>query len=231
LKKILIISTSRDEQQLIEDVNSRALKPDYIVETTASFGQDSSWWVVNAPEVLVVRFPNDEALEKYFIKKITDDVHVEIPIIFLAEVITSSMMQLGQKIKKQRMIKLPVTGEDLFKTVQDISTDFGPGKLQAHPRYLTNQPALITSDYAVGKMQSTMKNLSLGGAYFETTDSGLNIKPADLIKFSVTLGSNKREYIFDAKIMWIKELEASARGFGVSFVDKEEVYNHLLKGL
>ena len=169
--------------------------------------------------------------ETFYLKKIREDVPFDISMIFLAETISAAMMQIGQKLSKVRMIKLPVPSVDLFKMVQDISTDFGPGKYQAHPRYMTNQNAVLRSDFSVGKMDAAMKNLSLSGAYFEALSNSLGLKAGDFVKFAVSLGPSKKEYVFDAKVVWVKNLPDAGCGFGVTFVDKEEVYNHLLKGL
>lgn len=226
MKKVLIISTSFEEQRMIEEVMKASGPAQLTVETTASFGQEAAWWSTQGPDILVLQLPSDTLLQESFFTKLKKDVPKSQPIIFLCEGISSSLMMMSSHFSKVRMLKAPVNGFDLYRTVIDLIADYKEGQRQIHPRYLTDQPVEISSDYKPGRASASMKNLSMGGAYFEANVTGFSIESGDLVKLSILVGEPAKQYVFDAKVVWVKET-----GFGVTFIDRDEVYNNLLKNI
>ena len=88
MKRVLIISTSLEEQNKIQEVaqyhNPGALQ----VETTGSFGQDITFWTTKAHDVLILHIPEDDLLQGYFFTKLRKDVPANQAIIFICTVIS-----------------------------------------------------------------------------------------------------------------------------------------------
>lgn len=227
--KVLIISTSFDEQKMIEEIAQHHNPGGLSIETTASFAQESVWWATSGPDLLIIRLPDDELLQGYFYTKLRRDVPRQQKMILLTTSITTSLMQLSVEYLKVRMLKTPIEGFLLFQTVEDSLREYEVGKQQIHPRYLTDVSVDVRSDFKEGINKGTMKNLSMSGAYFEITEGRFPIKINDLVHLTLSMNVGK-QYVFDAKIVWIKEIRAGSFGYGVTFVNKEDVYNNLLKG-
>ena len=232
MKKILVVSTSTHEQAVIDEIAQHHNPGGLNVETTGSFAQEATWWTTNAPDLLIIDLPDDDLLQGYFFTKLRTDVPKTQSIIFLCSAISAPLMAMSQTFAKVRILKSPLADFALYRTVVDVMTEYAVGKQQVHPRYLTNQSIEILSDYLDGKLLGQMKNLSMGGAYFESNDENLSIKPGDLVKVSILIGHAQKQYVFDAKVVWSKvQKDPKTTGYGITFVDKEEVYNNLLKTL
>lgn len=232
MKKVLIVSPSFDEQKMIEEVAQHHNPGGLSIETTASFGQDGEWWTANMPNALIVHLPEDDLLQGYYFTKLRRDIPRTQPIIFLCSTISSALMQMSLNFGKVRMIKTPVEGFSLYRALIDLLREFEPGRNQGNPRYLTDQAVEVLSDFREGRILARMKNLSLSGAYFESAQRDFELAPGDFVKMSVNIGQPQRQYIFDAKVVWTKPQQTpGVIGYGVTFIDKEEVYNNLLKNI
>lgn len=232
MKKVLIISTSYDEQKMLEEVIRHQGVVEFQVETTASFGQDASWWVINPPDVLVIQLPEDSLIQEYYFSKLRKDVPKTQPVVFINKSISGSLMQVSTEFARVRMLKSPLEPFFLYRAVSELIRDYNENEQQSHPRYLTEQEVELSSDYSHDKTKATMRNLSLGGAYLEMGLGGLPLNPGDLAKISVILGKPPKQYVFDVKVVWSKVLEDQKnRGVGMTFVDRQEVYDSLLKNL
>jgi len=231
LKRVLIISTSYDEQNKIEEVAQYHNPGGLVLETTASFAQDITFWTTQAPDVLVLHLPDDDLIQGFFFTKLRKDVPPTQAIVFLCSSISAAVMQLSTQFSKARMLKTPVDGFALYRALNDLLQKFKEGQKQIHPRYLTDQPVEIYSDQFDGKMQGVMKNLSLSGVYFESAGTEFDLKQGDLIKLSIFIGQPAKQYVFDVRIVWVKPQPNATIGYGVTFVDKDEVYNNLLKNI
>jgi hypothetical protein len=218
-----------EEQEGIEEL-ARLERPGYLkIETTASFGQPGPYWATQSPDVLILKLPDDDLLQAYFFEKLRKDISPKQSLIVLCTTISAALMQLSTAYSKIRMIKTPVSGERLLQTIFEITQDYQEGKSQMHPRYLTDQSVELHSDFFEGKISAQMKNMSRSGAYFEIQHLDFELKPGDFLKLSIVSASASKEYVFDIRIVWKKLLDPGAQGFGVTFVDEEQVYNHLLR--
>lgn len=231
MKKILIISTSLEEQDLIEEVAQQHSPGGFEIETTASFGQDLSFWLASPPEILVVNLPDDDLLQGYYFTKLRRDVQTSQAVIFLCSQISAPLMQLSTHFSKVRIVKTPAGSFTLYRHVVDLAQEYGDGKQQIHPRYMTDQVIEVSSDFRDGKTEATMKNLSKGGIYFEAKESDFKLAAGDLAKVSILLGNPSKQYVFDIKIVWARPQPNGEIGYGVAFIEKEEVYNNLLKNI
>ncbi len=231
MKRVLVISTSQDDKKQLQEVVKAHEPGAFEFEVTASFGQDAEYWKARPPAVLVIQLPDDQMLQPYFVEKIKKDIPRFLPVIILCPQISQLLMQLSFSHSKLRFYKTPVNPYAIYRALLDLTKVYKEGERQIHPRYQTEQAVEITSDFVEGRMPAIMRNLSLTGAYFETESNSLNSQPEDLVKINIYLGESEKQYIFDVKIVWLKKQENGSLGFGVSFVNKEEVYNSLLKNL
>lgn len=229
MKKVLIISSRMQEQDLLQNVALAHRPGAFSFETTASFGQDVTYWTAQAPDVLILCLPDDDLMQGYFFTKLRKDVLKNQPIIFVSEKISAPMMQLSLHFSKVRMLKAPVEGNVLYRNVMDLTQEYEEGRKQVHPRYLTDQAVEVRSDMYEGAMKAVMKNLSVSGAYFETLEEGFKIAAGDFVRLSVQIGTPLKLYVFDVKVVWAAEKHRQIRGYGCAFVDRDEVYNNLLK--
>lgn len=231
MKKILIVSTSLEEQTIIEDIAQHHTPGGFAVETTASFGQDALFWSTTPPDILIVNLPEDDLLQGYFFTKLRNDVKKTQAIVFLCAQISAALMQMSTLFLKARMLKTPVGGFFLYRTIFDLSQEYKEGQQQIHPRYLTDQSIEIQSDLFPEKLKAKMKNLSLGGIYIETDGETVKLAKGHFLQVTVFLGQPQKQYHFDAKIVWSSPRELGGMGYGVAFVNKEEVYNNMLKNI
>ena len=201
------------------------------VEVTGSFGQDAAWWAQNHPDVLIITIPSDPFFQNFFLAKLKKDLPKDINVIALSDSISSDLMKLGDAFQKVRILKTPIEPFYLYRTIVDLTTEYQEGQIQIHPRYLTNQQIEINSESKKGKLTGLMKNLSAGGAYLESTSGDLELNTSDFARVRILIGDPVRHYDFDVRIVWVKRVLPNQRGFGVAFVNKDEVYNNLLKNL
>lgn len=231
--KVLIVSTSLQEQEMLQDVYSHHNTGQFTFETTASFGQPAHYWFQSAPQVLILNMPEDPSLQAYYFEKLRSDMPVSMRIIFLCAAMTQGLMEASTLFERVRLIKTPVTGFFLYRAMIDITTDYPPNQQQVNPRYLTDLPVLLRSEREKGapSIEAQMKNLSIGGAYFEVEETSPTFNVEEGIKMTVEL-AGIRSYQFDARIVWRKtETAADGRnkmGYGCAFLNKEDVYDSLL---
>ncbi len=228
LGKVLIVSTSFEEQKKFEEVYAHHNTGQFSFETTASFGQDAAWWALQAPTALVLALPDDEQLLNFYFEKLSKDVPRTTKILFLASNITPGLMKVSGLFSKIRIIKTPVQPFFLYRSLVDLTTEFAEGKAQVHPRYLTDQPVEVTSDLRSKTTSGQMKNLSIGGMYFELNEVIPSFQTGDLVRVAIGL-KGLRAYEFDAKVVWCKSNHTmEATGYGCTFLNREQVFDTLL---
>jgi len=216
---------------MIEEVMAQHQPETYQLETTGSFGQKPEWWAQNAPDALVIKLPADDFLQGFFFSKLKSDVPKAVSLLFICETVSAGLMQMTTHFQKVRIMKSPVEAFDLYRSLGDLLADYHPGKQQASPRYMTNQSIIVSSDSKKGQLEAKMGNLSISGAFFEVNQNTMGLANGDLIRIQIVIPGLK-EYVFDAKIVWVRGNQPDQpQGFGCTFVDKDEVYENLLKGI
>lgn len=200
-------------------------------ESTASFGQSPEFWEQTKIDLLVLRLPEDDLLQAAFFSRLRKDVPRHLPILVLSPAISQSLLQLSSVFTKVRMLKLPLNGFTLYRAILDITAVWEPGKQQVHPRYTTDQSVLIGLKGSGAKVPGVLRNLSVGGAFFESADQTLGLKPTDEIKIEINIpGHEALKYEFDARIVWMKDGPDGMTGYGCTFSDLDGVYQSLMKG-
>ncbi len=229
LKKILIISTSTDEEKKIEEVSLHHKKDKLSVSTLATFAQDPGWWAENEPDALIVQMPDDLLIQGYFIEKMKTVIAREVPVLILCPQISADLMTLSSHFKKIRTIKTPVNPFFLFRAVIDLTTDYGQGKNQIHPRFATDLETVLRCAKKNISVIGKLKNLSMGGAYLESEGKGAALSSGDLVRMEISVTDKK--YEFDSRIVWAKELLELGMGYGLTFVTTDQVFDHLFSQL
>lgn len=225
MARVVIVSTSFEEQLMLEEMQARHDRELFRFETTVSFAQEADYW--SHVDVLILRIFEDPALQFAFLHRL-EAVHKSVRLIVLTDSFSPQLMQVSQVIPRVRLLKTPADSYTIFRTLVDITTDYPPGQTQVHPRYLTDLNIGVVSELRSLKREARMRNLSIGGAYFEISESTASFEKGDLIRMSVHIPS-KRNYEFDARVVWVRsENENSVVGYGCIFLDKEEVYDSLL---
>jgi hypothetical protein len=232
LKKVLFVTPSSKEQELVEEVaRNHEQGSDFVFQSTASFGQTAEWWSQLKIDLLIMSLPEDELLQAAFFSKLRKDVPRTLPLILISPVISQTVLQLTSIFNKVRILKTPLNGFMLYRSILDITATWEPGKQQIHPRYMTEQPILISLKSGGSQVGGVMKNMSVGGAFFESEDKTLRLKPTDEIKIEIPVtGAAPAKYEFDARIVWIKDIDEKKSGYGCTFSDLDEVYERLMKG-
>ncbi len=218
MKTILIISSSLDEEKKIQDAKLFKSDPDLNFVTSASFGQEANWWLENMPAVLIVCLPEDEAFHPYFLKKLTDDVPKNIPLVLSTPTLSPPIIHAGVHFDKFKILRTPFNGEEVYAAIHDYIHPRELGKQQAHQRYMVNQTALVEIGEQVFSM--VIRNLSLSGAFVEYEGNDAPVAPNDRITLKVQTGDAKKDYEFIARVVWARSLLASGSGLcmGVTFI-------------
>lgn len=206
-----------------------------MVNTTASFGQDASWWLNQMYDLVVISLPPDNELQVYYLEKLYRDVPKKQPLLFLTSNVTTPLIKLSIKFPKVRIMKEPVTPTALHGMLENIFRPEIPGKTAIHPRYPTDKDVHVTCGYG-DKILGTMKNLSLSGAYLELFMHVDEINIGETVKLEIKIGVPAELKSYQAKIIWKKDKSSdlsleTVTGLGVCFINGEEFYNDLLKDL
>ena len=224
------MSPSTAEQTLLEEESKLRIPNEYYFETTVSFGQNADWWKQANFDLIILVLPDDLQLQLFFVQKLkSGDVPKDLPFIFISKKITQEMLSLSSIFQRVRMIKAPVTGETMHQTMDALLIKRPPGKVQLHPRFITEQNVKAFFGDMKNPVQMQLRNLSKGGAYLEAHRDEVQLIRGDIIKVQFTLQNPTKEYNLDARVVWIKDLDGATLSMGVSFLGKEEVYNELLK--
>ena len=226
---MLVISTSLDLQIEIEDLVSHHRFEKLFIQTSASFGQDRVFWETAGLQVVVLDLPDDVPMLVAFLKKMKTELPRQLPVVAVTPVVSDDFVGIGHHFDRIRVLKKPVTPLYLYRTIIDLTTDYGLGKKQVHPRYMTDQSVILACDYKNGAIRGVMKNVSLGGAYVESKDKSLELVPGDLLKMHVEVPEQKN-YSLDVKVIWKKPVaENQSVGYGLTFITLDQAFDRLFR--
>ncbi len=102
---------------------------------------------------------------------------------------------------------------------------------QGHKRYHTNQRVLLETISQGVTLDSSMYNLSKGGAYCEfDPEEQLKLVIGDIVKLSVPLNEMEKRHALSAKVVWTtpKGRYSGRNGIGLKFVNADDLYRQLL---
>jgi hypothetical protein len=224
LGKVVIVSTSSNEQRMLEEVYGYHNSGQFSFETTVSFGQDAVWWSLEAPEALVLVLPDDEEILEQYYTKLQHIVPRSTRILFLTPVITPRLMKISALFEFINIVKSPVEPFFLYRALVDLTTQHD--QRQKHPRYLTEQSVRIEAAAKAQKCHAVVRNMSVGGMYFELPEVIPSYRPGDLLRVTM---ENSRKQTFDAKVVWTKTVQNQiSTGYGCAFLSRDQVLDILL---
>lgn len=225
MNRVLFVSPTTDEQKSIEDVARHHEKgKDLELYTTSSFGQTDDFWNEAQIDLIVVSLPEDKFLQSAFLLKIRNQYPQNKSLILISPEITEGQLNLSSIFRKLRLLKSPIDGFSLYRAILDLLTPWQEGKQQNHPRYLTDQKILISRLNDEKVVTGQLKNLSVGGAFFELADLSLGLQTADEVRIEIPV-PERTQIQFQAKIVWSREMKQGRHGYGCLFLLDDELQN------
>lgn len=218
-RKILLMSKFNQENFKLKDILARHLKHD--VSWVRTPNQAISMLLSGiAFEVIVI---NTELFTK---KKLEMVQHLraigcQYPVLYLADVIKDSLAFIPEHLKTM-VVDKPVFAQDLDGIIDRVVTREGFG-IRFHKRFSTAEPARFEVFRNGKRAPAVLRNLSLGGAFLETSET---YQAGEVIKVWVQLDSLSKAHEMSAKVVWNSQhpQHKGQRGLGIRFVRPGEVY-------
>lgn len=234
MKKVLIISQSFDLQTQLElaladvKVSDVDFVERFELYTSGSFGQERSYWIASAFDLLIIDVPSSFPVTRYFIAKLKSEVPSAQPVLILTSEVDKDLMALNFDFVKFRLLKKPYEPEALIKIFKDQFRQFKSGA-QVHARFTTNIAVVLTSPLYPGEVRGTMEDVSAGGARVIISKSTVSYQAGDLVTCNISLPS--RQYSLDGKVVWrTAGQSANDYSIGIQFLTRELSLDQLFKG-
>ncbi len=143
------------------------------------------------------------------------------PVLFLADIIKDAPQFIPEHLKTMVLDK-PLHAHDLDGVLGRVlaRNTFG---IRINKRFVTAEPArfeVYRNGYA---SPAVLRNLSIGGAFLETTDT---FQAGEVIKIWIQLDTLSKAHEMSAKVVWNSRHpdHRGSKGLGVRFVRPGEVY-------
>lgn len=149
------------------------------------------------------------------------------PVVILVKVPNTKILDGFADLRNVTIIEKPYENKDL---VGIVSKYLGEDKVsqRKHRRFLTDQKAVLESYNKDFTGDTTILNISKGGAYIvgDLTD----ISKGDLLRVCFDLDQIKKSRTMSAQVVW-KSKHAGEHSAGLKFITKSQVYDTLLNGI
>lgn len=219
MKKVIIVATSFDEHELLSGVAQHHAPGTYQFEVTASFGQTSEWWKEKNPDLVILSLPEEEPYLSFFTNKLKNETDRQLKMLWITKDISTELMQLSTQFEKVRIMKRPLEDFSFYRAMVDLTADYEEGKLQTHPRYVTDQDVKVQKKPSKEIFIMRMKNLSRGGSFLEAQNQNPGFVLGDILEIEIFLEALGREYKFEGEVVWRQEATNSKKlGLGIRFV-------------
>lgn len=165
--------------------------------------------------------------------KIYRQLGLSAPALIAADSVQTPIFYDLREQYKLHWLPMPYPGNELVSLVKKL---ISARKLpqQMYRRFHTNQPAAIEPLMTTGSqaIQSSMYNLSKGGAYCEHGGPA-QLGIGDLVRMRIALSDMHRDHTLNAKVVWTtKKGRFSGRtGLGLKFVTPADVHRYLMEKL
>jgi Tfp pilus assembly protein PilZ len=228
MQKILLQCHTRDEANHLKNFFDTKLP--YSTEVSSSPSDTEITLSSTAVHLFVLETAEYQFSEASWIRDLRGMGFVY-PILVLAENIDARVMRNSVQNEKIHFLEKPFE----YKALKGLTLKLMQSRnlpQQMFRRFKTNQPLKIES-YSTGEhIESSMFNLSVGGAYFET-EKKPTAAVGDLVKMQVNLNDVEKSHMMNARIVWTTRKGSYSGGFGVGvkFVRNEEIYKQLLEKL
>jgi len=163
-------------------------------------------------------------------KQLRKDGH-NIPLVALANTSDFNTLLEISNLKKTVVLQKPFSDKELSGLIKKLIAGSDVSQ-QIYKRFKTNQLANLEI-YPTGESHhSHIFNLSHSGAYLEVPQEA-NFQTGDMVRINVKLSQLNRHHDVHAEVVWMKQ-DASwnqGRAVGIRFMDKDEVYSHMLSNI
>jgi Tfp pilus assembly protein PilZ len=198
------------------------------VQTTRSAASSKSFLAHESVSLFVMVAPEITERDLRFLSEVKSKYY-ERGLMVLTEALRAQDPNLSKNRQGIHILEKPFSKEDVLGLAERLVKD--PfSKQQKFKRFRTRQTSHIESLTTGRKSPSTMLNLSMGGAFFETDNVDFyNVN--DLLRLRVSLADLSREHNLIGKVVWrtIQHQKSGRAGVGVEFVRKGELYQHLMR--
>jgi Tfp pilus assembly protein PilZ len=225
-RKILLMSKFNQENFKLKDILARHLKHD--VNWVRTPNQTIQSLVGGTRfDVLVI---NTELFTKKKLDMVKNlrAVGCDFPVIFLADVIKDAMSFVPAHLKTI-VIDKPVYAQDLQGIIDRIIHKDNYS-VRYHKRFSTQEVADFEVFRNGHRSSATLRNLSLGGAFLETSEQ---YQAGEIIKLNIRLNTLKKGHELSARVVWNGNHpdHKGVVGLGVRFVRPGEVYETAVQSL
>ena len=151
-------------------------------------------------------------------------------VLFVCENVTTIDLEVMKKDSKPHFLNSNYDDKTLIGVVKKLlRTSTIPQQMNV--RHHTNQMVYVETIQEGTGLDSSMYNLSKGGAYceFDPLDE-VKLSVGDLVRLSVPLSDISKNHALNAKVVWTtkKGRYSGRQGFGLKFINNDEVYRSLL---
>ncbi len=225
MHRILVQSLNQEEADHFKSFIETRLP--YEVHTVTDFAQAESQLTHKPIQLFIwntLQFGNEE-LE--IIKELRQRGYTY-PILVTPTSLSKSAFNIAVEKYKTHLLERPFEYKALRGVVRKLMIQ-RTIKQQKFRRFKTNQLARVETFQTEVIIESSMFNLSMGGAYVEI-DKKPDITIGDLVKLEIALADLDRSHKMSAKVVWTTRRGSFIGGYGLGlkFVREQEVYRNLM---
>lgn len=229
MSKVLLQCASLTDSRYLKDLLEKSsIDYDVRVQATHSNTSSKSYLAYEPVNLFVYVTPDFSEKDFRFVSEVKNK-YFDRGLLVLTEKLSFKEFHTHKNRKGIHMLEKPFSKDDLLGLAERLVKD--PfSKQQKFRRYRTRQNSTVESLITGKSSESTMTNLSIGGAFFET-DGVDYYNIDDLLRLRISLTDVSRQHNLIGKVVWrtIQHQKSGRAGIGIEFVKKGEFYNQLIR--
>ncbi len=153
------------------------------------------------------------------------------PILYIVDRSSSLSERFSSEEARVVFIEKPFELRTLRGLARKLMTARAVSKQQFR-RFPTNQTVYLENFASGENIETSMFNLSKGGAYFEV-DKKPGLGVGELLRLKFHLDQVDKEHQIHGRVIWTtpKGHSSGGYGIGVKFIKQEDIYRHLLQSV
>lgn len=225
--RVLLVSKANTDEGIIK---AKLINSGFDVITSHNSREAIAEIATGLYHLVIFNLKNFDYKKVELSKQLRADGH-DIPLIALADNTDSATLLEIESLQKTVVLQKPYNNKDLSGLVKKLVFGNDVGQ-QIHRRFRTNQTAHLEIYPTGQKLSSHIFNLSHSGAYIEVPQEA-SFNTGDMVKLNVRLHQINRQHKMHAEVIWVDEHINfnDGRAVGIRFLDKDEVYSHMLENL
>lgn len=202
------------------------LNQNYVIDAALNIRQGYSRIAQHSPQMIIMNFDTLSEAAVHHVRNFKS-VAENKPMLVLGRVETVENLNHLSDISETIFLEKPYLDKDLNGLTEKILTSRGVSQ-RIHRRFNTAQKAFIEIYGKNVESETTLYNMSRGGAYFEIPESP-DIVVGDIVKLNVDLTELNHNYRIHAKVIWTtpKGISAGGYGVGVEFIHSNKLFHEL----